>query len=143
MDDKKSLALRGVLAGAVAALIACGLYMSGVFESLEYQLYDRDFRMSAPRATPEEIVIDARDGASRSRWLAHAMGELSPREQMIIRSRRLAEEGATLEELGRRLGVSKERVRQLEHRALIKLRTVIERFVDPSRPRRGVRVRQL
>jgi two-component system, OmpR family, phosphate regulon sensor histidine kinase PhoR len=67
VDDKKSLALRGVLAGAVAALIACGLYMSGVFESLEYQLYDRDFRMSAPGATPEEIVIVAVDEPSLRR----------------------------------------------------------------------------
>ena len=49
---------------------------------------------------------------------------------MIIRQRRLKDEGATLEELGRELGVSKERVRQLEHRALMKLRTSIEKRVD-------------
>jgi len=36
VDDKKSLAIRGVLAGAVAAIIASGLYFSGIFESLEY-----------------------------------------------------------------------------------------------------------
>jgi len=56
--------------------------------------------------------------------------ELSPRERTIIAQRRLREEGATLEELGRALGVSKERVRQLEHRALLKLRVSMERHVD-------------
>jgi RNA polymerase sigma-32 factor len=122
---------------------AMEMRLSGPDQSLNAVIADegeaewQDF-LADDRPSPEEIVIDARDGASRSRWLADAMGELSPREQMIIRSRRLAEDGATLEELGRRLGVSKERVRQLEHRALIKLRTVIERFVEPNRPRRRV-----
>jgi two-component system, OmpR family, phosphate regulon sensor histidine kinase PhoR len=57
VEDKKSLALRGVLAGVIAALIACGLYLSGVFEALEYQLYDADFRMGPVSSTPPEIVI--------------------------------------------------------------------------------------
>ena len=51
-----------------------------------------------------------------------ALGELSDRERKIIRERRLVDEGATLEQLGKALGVSKERVRQLEQRALGKLR---------------------
>lgn len=82
------------------------------------------------RASPEEVVIGMRDAQTRSRWLAEALGELSTRERTIIAQRRLTEEGATLEELGRELGVSKERVRQLEHRALMKLRTSILRRVD-------------
>jgi two-component system phosphate regulon sensor histidine kinase PhoR len=67
VDDKKSLALRGVLAGAVAALIACGLYFAGVFESLEYQLYDRDFRIGPARSAPPEVVIVAIDEPSLRR----------------------------------------------------------------------------
>ena len=67
MDDKKSLAIRGVLAGAVAALIASGLYFSGIFESLEYQLYDRDFRMGPRQSAPAEIVIVAVDEPSLRR----------------------------------------------------------------------------
>jgi RNA polymerase sigma-32 factor len=45
----------------------------------------------------------------------------------IIRERRLREEGATLESLGERLGISKERVRQIENRALEKLRVALVR----------------
>lgn len=79
---------------------------------------------------PEEVVTGLKDAESRSRWLREAIGELSEREQTIIHRRRMVEEGATLEELGRLLGVSKERVRQLEHRALQKLRVSIERRTD-------------
>ena len=79
------------------------------------------------RPSPEEIVIGTRDGRTRSRWLAAALAELSPRERLIIDQRRLQEESATLETLGRHLGVSKERVRQLEHRAILKLRALIDR----------------
>jgi RNA polymerase sigma-32 factor len=71
---------------------------------------------------PEDVVIGLRDAHTRSKWLADAVGDLSPREQTIIRQRRLSEEAVTLEELGKELGVSKERVRQLEQRALNKLR---------------------
>lgn len=81
------------------------------------------------RASPEEVVIGTRDGAARSRWLSRALDALTPRERWIIRQRRLRENGRTLKQLGRELGVSKERVRQLEHRALLKLRSAIARQV--------------
>ena len=118
-------------------------------ESMETRLGAHDQSLNAPltesseddwqdflpdqRPSPEEVAIGMRDGETRSRWLAEALGELSPREQTIIRQRRLTDEGATLEELGRELGVSKERVRQLESRALNKLRDSISRRVE--RPR--------
>jgi len=82
------------------------------------------------RPTPEIVVRERRDVEVRSQWLNKAIDELSPREQSIIRQRRLREEGATLEELGRVLGVSKERVRQLEHRALTKMRDVISQNIE-------------
>lgn len=78
------------------------------------------------RPSPEEVVIGMRDGATRSQWLAEAIGQLSPREQTIIRRRRLRENGDTLEKLGQQLGVSKERIRQLEHRALLKMRDFLK-----------------
>jgi two-component system phosphate regulon sensor histidine kinase PhoR len=67
VEDKKALAVRGLLAGAVSALVACALYFTGVFEGLEYQLYDRDFRMEAKHETPKEIVIVAVDLPSLQR----------------------------------------------------------------------------
>jgi RNA polymerase sigma-32 factor len=91
----------------------------------------QDF-LSDNRPNPEDVVIGLRDGETRSRWLADGLRELSPRERTIIAQRRLREEGATLEELGRELGVSKERVRQLEHRALLKLRASMQRHVDTA-----------
>ena len=52
---------------------------------------------------------------------------------MIIRERRLVEDGVTLESLGAKLGVSKERVRQIEHQALRKLKPALCRIVgDPE-----------
>jgi RNA polymerase sigma-32 factor len=78
---------------------------------------------------PEDVVIGLRDAKTRSAWLAEAIGDLSPREQTIIRQRRLSDEAVTLEELGKELGVSKERIRQLEQRALNKLRVSILRKV--------------
>lgn len=72
---------------------------------------------------PEEIVIGMKDNATRSQWLSDALTELSPREQTIIRERRMGEDVVTLEDLGKQLGISKERVRQLEQRAMDKLKT--------------------
>lgn len=89
----------------------------------------QDF-LADQRPSPEEVVIGMRDSNTRSQWLAEALGELSPRERTIIQERRLREEGATLEELGRELGVSKERVRQLEHRAMLKLRQSMLKRVE-------------
>jgi RNA polymerase sigma-32 factor len=84
------------------------------------------------RPTPEEIVGGSRDTGQRARWLAASLAELSAREQTIIRERRLREHGRTLEELGARLGISKERVRQIEHRALQKLKaSLLRRIGDP------------
>ena len=127
--------------------IAAALHVDlGEVEAMETRLGAADQSLNAPvggtgeddwqdrlcdsRPTPEEVVIGLRDRQTRSRWLAEALRELSPRERTIIARRRLREEGATLEELGRSLGVSKERVRQLEHRALLKLRTAIRRRID-------------
>ena len=89
----------------------------------------QDF-LADPRPTPESVVRQMRDMEVRSKWLGEALSELSPREKTIIQRRRLREDGATLEELGRELGVSKERVRQLEHRALGKMRDTIIRNVE-------------
>lgn len=74
---------------------------------------------------PDEIVGEAIDIERRSGWLRNALGVLNERELRIIAERRLQEEGATLESLGQTLGISKERVRQIESRAMEKLRTAL------------------
>ncbi|MGB3876538.1 RNA polymerase factor sigma-32 [Shinella zoogloeoides] len=74
---------------------------------------------------PDEQAEGSIDGERRHHWLHSALGQLNEREMKIIRARRLAENGATLEELGVLLGISKERVRQIENRALEKLKAVL------------------
>ncbi|MCU0830543.1 MAG: RNA polymerase factor sigma-32 [Rhizobiaceae bacterium] len=78
------------------------------------------------RPLPDEIATELIDGERRTSWLKAALKTLNARELSIIRERRLAEESATLEHLGERLGISKERVRQIESRALSKLRIALE-----------------
>ncbi|WP_206453041.1 RNA polymerase factor sigma-32 [Aurantimonas marina] len=74
---------------------------------------------------PDEVVSDSIDDERRVTWLNSALGVLSDRELKIIRERRLQDDGATLEALGLKLGISKERVRQIETRALEKLRAAL------------------
>jgi len=76
---------------------------------------------------PDEIVAETIDSRRRARWLRHAMAMLSERERLIIEARRLHDDDlVTLETVGRRLGISKERVRQIENRALDKLRKALQ-----------------
>jgi len=82
---------------------------------------------------PEDETMMERDRETRHLWLSEALSDLTDRELIIIRERRLVEDGVTLETLGRKLGVSKERVRQIEHQALRKLRSALTRIVgDPE-----------
>lgn len=83
-----------------------------------------DFLVSSD-PLPDEIVQETIDEERRSEWLRSALDVLNERELRIIRERRLREDGATLESLGERLGISKERVRQIESRAMEKLRAAL------------------
>ena len=78
-------------------------------------------------ALPDETVGSRIDGERQLSWLQKALNVLNERELRIVRERRLREEGATLESLGASLGISKERVRQIENRALEKLREALLR----------------
>jgi RNA polymerase sigma-32 factor len=82
------------------------------------------------RPNPEDIVIGMKDAKTRSQWLQQALSTLSDREQKIIRDRHLQYETVTLEDLGKELGVSKERVRQLEARAMEKLKAGLAGKID-------------
>lgn len=72
---------------------------------------------------PEDVVIGMKDNRARTKWLNEALSQLSERERSIIVQRRLREGNVTLEDLGRTLGISKERVRQLEARAMDKIKS--------------------
>lgn len=84
------------------------------------------------RDGPDITVMDDHDGLARAELVRAALGDLTERERIIIRERKLEEEAVTLEALGERLGISKERVRQIEGNALEKLRrALIARVGDP------------
>ena len=76
---------------------------------------------SAAQAPEEETAINL-----RSRELAQALSELNPRlhRVLVLRFGLDGGQARTLEEVGRVMGITRERVRQLETRALRELRTV-------------------
>jgi RNA polymerase sigma-32 factor len=109
--------------------------------SLNAPVLDADSSNSAERVEflvdnaplPDESATDVIDTERRVRWLQQALEVLNERELRILRARRLEEEQVTLEFLGDRLGISKERVRQIENRALEKLkRALVERYPQAS-----------
>jgi RNA polymerase sigma-32 factor len=73
-----------------------------------------------------EIVENSHDTEQLRDWLVQAMTSLNERERFIVRERKLREEARTLESLGNELGLSKERVRQLEAAAFTKMRKALE-----------------
>ena len=88
--------------------------------------------LACDRPLPDEEVMESHDTEKRSEWIEGALATLSERELVIIRERRLRDEPVTLETLGERLGISKERVRQIEHAALKKMReALLAKFPDP------------
>lgn len=74
----------------------------------------------------DELVENRHDTKQLREWLLNAMGALTERERLIIRERKLRDTPRTLESLGTELGLSKERVRQLEAAAFQKMRKSLE-----------------
>ncbi|MGG7568315.1 RNA polymerase factor sigma-32 [Rhodovulum sp. DZ06] len=114
-------------------------------EMMEGRLAGSDFSLNAQQAgeegrewmetledeTPgsEEVVGRDRDLSAARQWIADAMDALTEREKMIIIARKIDQQPRTLESLGGELGLSKERVRQLEAQALKKMRRHMEEHV--------------
>jgi RNA polymerase sigma-32 factor len=74
----------------------------------------------------DEVVEADHDRLTLRGWLVSALQGLSERERMVIRERKLIESPRTLESLGEEMGLSKERVRQIEAAALAKMRRTLE-----------------
>lgn len=82
---------------------------------------------------PEDLTIEQRDSATRAAWLRSALDVLTPREQQIIVRRFLDEKRSTLAEIGESFGVTKERIRQIEGKALTKLRHALSEQLEDGR----------
>ena len=78
-------------------------------------------------AQAAELVERRHDRRKLRGWLVQAMQSLTGREQRIVMARKLRSPPRTLEDLGRELSLSKERVRQLEAAAFVKMRKTLDR----------------
>ena len=76
-------------------------------------------------SNPEESYEKSSDDKLKKEFIKKAITTLSEREKTIIELRKLREKSITLDELGKQLKISKERVRQIETKALEKLRSTI------------------
>jgi RNA polymerase sigma-32 factor len=108
-------------------------------ESMAPRLTGHDVSLDAPRATddrrelgaliaedapnPEDMVAGFEERDERQTRLCEGLKVLDPRERAIIRARHMRQRPATLASLGKKFGISRERVRQLELRAKAKLRS--------------------
>ena len=112
-------------------------------QMMEGRLAGMDASLNAPQASDEEgrewidvledeapqaaeAVEVEHDRSALRGWLAQALGSLNARERYIVAERRLRDEPRTLESLGAEMGLSKERIRQLEAAAYSKLRRHLE-----------------
>ncbi len=74
------------------------------------------------RQNPEESFEDYNDKKIKKDFIHKAINTLNEREKTIIQLRKFKEKSITLDELGKTLKISKERVRQIETKALEKLK---------------------
>ena len=74
------------------------------------------------RQNPEETFEEFNDKNIKKDFINKAIDTLNEREKTIIRQRKFREKSITLDELGQKLKISKERVRQIETKALEKLK---------------------
>lgn len=111
-------------------------------EMMESRLAGSDFSLNTPQGDEEgrewletieddapissDAAEEAHDEQRTQIWIGEALDSLTDRERMIITERKLSDEPSTLEALGGQLGLSKERVRQLETQALKKMRSALE-----------------
>jgi len=84
-------------------------------DSIEYQDLIKD------KTNVETDIIEKEDFRKKSALLQKALHTLTPKEHRIFAERRLNDEPKTLAELGEIFGMSSERIRQIEHKAFLKI----------------------
>jgi RNA polymerase sigma-32 factor len=112
----------------IAEVVAVARRMRGIDRSLDQPVGAAPAAvetLASPAPTPEAVAAAASDQRYVATALASALAKLSLREQLVIQRRYLAEASATFTAIGSELGVSKDRVRQLEAKALAKLRELL------------------
>ena len=81
----------------------------------------------------ETDLVERLDLVRKRSWFKKAMRELGVRESQIIALRHLSDDPLTLEKLGELLKISKERVRQIESRAIKKLKVMVKQISSQAR----------
>ena len=125
--------VRGVLDAAEAAK-GIGSLETPV-ESEDDNITVEDMISESEQQSPENLIsiLKLHDE------LSQAMGEIGERERMILEFRHglTGQTPMTLEEVGKRLKLSRERIRQIEERALLRLRRVANRMglIELNEPR--------
>ena len=74
----------------------------------------------------EDLYIKNQEQNNKTDLLNNALASLSPREHYIIQKRKLSEKPVTLDEISNIYNISKERVRQIESRAMQKLSQFVQ-----------------
>jgi RNA polymerase sigma-32 factor len=80
-------------------------------------------RLASNDATPEDRAMQGEESVHTRAEIEAFLREIPARERTILRERWMSESPVTLQRLGQRFGISKERVRQLEERTIAKLRS--------------------
>ena len=81
--------------------------------------------MPADQENQEDMIARLEMEAHRGAMIESALTELDERERDIVRKRHLADEPVQLKDLGAQMGITKQRVAQIEHRALKTLKEVL------------------
>ena len=89
-------------------------------------VYTPEQYLSDPGATPEQLLLNNNSQQDQHNKLYQALSYLDERSIDILQSRYLKEEKSTLHTLADKYGVSAERVRQLENKAIKKLKERLE-----------------
>jgi len=86
--------------------------------------------LEADQPNQEEEYAEKEEDTIRKELISEALKILNERELDIVQTRRLSEESATLEELSEKYDVSRERVRQIEVRALEKIKEEMQKLMQ-------------